>query len=110
MTTVVPPTTERRRVLLKLSGEALMGEAEYGIDPAVVREIAGQVATTAAEGIETAIVVGGGNIFRGLAASARGMDRATMGPPWRPMMPARVPALKDMGGTGSAAGAALRLT
>jgi uridylate kinase len=64
-------------VLLKLSGEALMGEAEYGIDPAVVREIAGQVATTAAEGIETAIVVGGGNIFRGLAASARGMDRAT---------------------------------
>ncbi|HEY8169989.1 MAG TPA: UMP kinase [Candidatus Limnocylindria bacterium] len=77
MTTAAPPTTERRRVLLKLSGEALMGEAEYGIDPAVVREIAGQVATTAAEGIETAIVVGGGNIFRGLAASARGMDRAT---------------------------------
>ncbi|HEY6607629.1 MAG TPA: UMP kinase [Candidatus Limnocylindria bacterium] len=77
MTTAAEPTTARRRVLLKLSGEALMGEAEYGIDPAVVREIAGQVATTAAEGIETAIVVGGGNIFRGLAASARGMDRST---------------------------------
>jgi uridylate kinase len=69
------PTT--RRVLLKLSGEALMGESEYGIDPGVVREIAGQVAEAAGDGIQTAIVVGGGNIFRGLAASARGMDRAT---------------------------------
>ena len=66
-----------RRVLLKLSGEALMGEHEYGIDPGVVREIASQVAQTAGDGIEVAIVVGGGNIFRGLAASARGMDRAT---------------------------------
>jgi uridylate kinase len=69
--------TGRRRVLLKLSGEALMGDHEYGIDPAVVREIAGQVAAASGEGIETAIVVGGGNIFRGLAASARGMDRST---------------------------------
>src|SRR5690606_17764295 len=58
-------------------GEALMGDHEYGIDPAIVRQIASQVAETAAEGIQTAIVVGGGNIFRGLAASARGMDRAT---------------------------------
>ena len=66
-----------RRVLLKLSGEALMGEHEYGIDPAVVREIAGQVAEVAGDGVQIAIVVGGGNIFRGLAASARGMDRAT---------------------------------
>ena len=66
-----------RRVLLKLSGEALMGEHEYGIDPGVVREIASQVAQAAGDGIEVAIVVGGGNIFRGLAASARGMDRAT---------------------------------
>jgi uridylate kinase len=64
-------------VLLKLSGEALMGEHEYGIDPAVVREIAGQVAEVAGDGVQIAIVVGGGNIFRGLAASARGMDRAT---------------------------------
>ena len=68
---------ERRRVLLKLSGEALMGGHEYGIDPAVVREIAGQLAAAVADNIETAVVVGGGNIFRGLAASARGMDRAT---------------------------------
>jgi uridylate kinase len=67
----------RRRVLLKLSGEALMGEQEYGIDPGVVREIAGQVAESAASGTEVAVVVGGGNIFRGLAASARGMDRST---------------------------------
>ena len=66
-----------RRVLLKLSGEALMGEAEYGIDPGVVRAIAEQLAATSADGIEVAVVVGGGNIFRGLAASARGMDRAT---------------------------------
>jgi uridylate kinase len=72
-----PATLTPRRVLLKLSGEALMGEHEYGIDPAVVREIAGQVAEVAGDGVQIAIVVGGGNIFRGLAASARGMDRAT---------------------------------
>ena len=72
-----PATSSSRRVLLKLSGEALMGESEYGIDPGVVREIAGQVAEAAGEGIQIAVVVGGGNIFRGLAASARGMDRAT---------------------------------
>jgi uridylate kinase len=69
--------TDARRVLLKLSGEALMGDHEYGIDPGVVREIAGQVASAAGDNIQTAIVVGGGNIFRGLAASTRGMDRAT---------------------------------
>ena len=70
-------TTAPRRVLLKLSGEALMGDHEYGIDPDTVREIAVQVAGVASDGIQIAIVVGGGNIFRGLAASARGMDRAT---------------------------------
>jgi uridylate kinase len=70
-------TDAPRRVLLKLSGEALMGDHEYGIDPAVVREIAAQVAESARGGIEVAVVVGGGNIFRGLAASASGMDRAT---------------------------------
>ncbi len=70
-----PPSP--RRVLLKLSGEALMGEHEYGIDPEVVRGIAGQVAAGKQDGTEVAIVVGGGNIFRGLAASARGMDRST---------------------------------
>jgi uridylate kinase len=72
-----PPTTQPRRVLLKLSGEALMGEHDYGIDPAVVREIARQLAGEVERGIQVAVVVGGGNIFRGLAASARGMDRAT---------------------------------
>jgi uridylate kinase len=66
-----------RRVLLKLSGEALMGENEYGIDPGMVREIAGQVVSGVSDGTQVAIVVGGGNIFRGLAASARGMDRST---------------------------------
>ena len=71
------PAAPPRRVLLKLSGEALMGENEYGIDPEVAREIAGQVADAASDGTQVAIVVGGGNIFRGLAASARGMDRST---------------------------------
>ena len=66
-----------RRVLLKLSGEALMGDRQYGIDPEVVRGIAAQVAAGKQDGTEIAVVVGGGNIFRGLAASARGMDRAT---------------------------------
>ena len=66
-----------RRVLLKLSGEALMGEHEYGIDPEVVRGIAAQITAAKRDGTEIAIVVGGGNIFRGLAASARGMDRST---------------------------------
>ena len=66
-----------KRVLLKLSGEALMGERQYGIDPAVTAQIAHDVQEIQALGVETAIVIGGGNIFRGLAASARGMDRAT---------------------------------
>jgi uridylate kinase len=70
-------SARKRRVLLKLSGEALMGEAEYGIDPEVVRNIAAQVADAKNDGTEIAIVVGGGNIFRGLAASAKGMDRST---------------------------------
>ena len=66
-----------RRVLLKLSGEALMGEQGYGIDPAIAAQIAKDVAEIQGMGVETAIVIGGGNIFRGVAASARGMDRAT---------------------------------
>jgi uridylate kinase len=65
------------RVLLKLSGESLVGHAGYGIDPAVVQRIAAQVARVRELGVELAIVVGGGNIFRGLAASTAGMDRAT---------------------------------
>jgi len=65
-----------KRVLLKLSGEALMGEAGYGIDPQVLDGLAIQLRTAYETGVQIAIVVGGGNIFRGLAASARGMDRA----------------------------------
>ena len=65
-----------RRVLLKLSGEALMGEAGYGIDPKVVDELADQVKEIVADGIELAVTVGGGNIFRGMAGSAEGMERS----------------------------------
>jgi uridylate kinase len=66
-----------RRVLLKLSGEALMGDLEYGTDPVRVREIASEVAAIQRRGVEVAIVVGGGNIYRGLSQAAKGMDRAT---------------------------------
>lgn len=66
-----------RRVLLKLSGEALMGNLGYGIDPAVVQEIAQEVADVIHNGVQIAIVVGGGNIFRGVKAASAGMDRAT---------------------------------
>jgi uridylate kinase len=72
-TGVTPP----RRVLLKLSGEALMGSRPYGIDPGVTRSIADQVREAREEGTEIALVVGGGNIFRGLAAAESGMDRST---------------------------------
>ncbi len=66
-----------RRVLLKLSGEALMGDLAYGTDADEVRRIAQQVAATRARGVEIAIVVGAGNIYRGLEGAAKGMDRAT---------------------------------
>lgn len=66
-----------RRVLLKLSGEALMGKADYGIDPPVLKRIASEVARTQKLGIEIAIVIGGGNIFRGAGLAGAGMDRAT---------------------------------
>src|SRR3954465_65443 len=66
-----------QRVLLKLSGEALMGEQQYGIDPAVATQIAKDIREIQELGVQTGVVIGGGNIFRGLAASARGMDRAT---------------------------------
>ena len=65
-----------KRVLLKLSGEALMGENGYGIDPAILEDLAKQIKTARDLGVEIAIVVGGGNIFRGVAGSAKGMDRA----------------------------------
>ncbi len=66
-----------KRVLLKLSGEALLGDRSYGIDPLVANQIAGDVADVRKLGVEIAVVIGGGNIFRGLAASSKGMDRST---------------------------------
>ena len=63
-----------KRVLLKLSGEALMGDAGYGIDPKVVEDLAAQMKQIVDDGIEVAVTVGGGNIFRGMAGSAEGMD------------------------------------
>lgn len=66
-----------QRILLKLSGEALVGEQEYGINPAIVQTVAGEVREIQELGAEVAIVIGGGNIYRGVAASAQGMDRAS---------------------------------
>lgn len=65
------------RVLLKLSGEALMGELDYGIEPKVIQRIAAEVATARESGVEIAIVIGGGNIFRGAGLARAGMDRVT---------------------------------
>src|SRR2546422_11730754 len=64
-----------KRVLLKLSGEALMGDKGFGIDPDVVRRMATEIKDVHELGVEMAVVIGGGNIFRGLAASAQGFDR-----------------------------------
>src|SRR5215813_8470542 len=69
--------TKYKRVLLKLSGEALMGEKAYGIDPEFVRRIAAEIKDVHALGVQIGIVIGGGNIFRGLAASAQGFDRVS---------------------------------
>jgi len=66
-----------RRILLKLSGEALMGERRYGIDPPVLDFVAGQIKDVLALDVQTAVVVGGGNIYRGVEASQQGMERAT---------------------------------
>jgi len=71
------PRVRYERILLKLSGEALLGDRQYGVDPAFCASIAAQVAKVHAAGVQVGIVVGGGNIFRGLAAAAGGMDRAT---------------------------------
>jgi uridylate kinase len=71
------PDPVYRRVLLKLSGEALMGEQAFGIDPAVATQIAKEIGEIQQLGVQTGVVIGGGNLFRGLAASAKGMDRAT---------------------------------
>ena len=69
--------TKYRRVVLKLSGEALAGDQGFGINPQVVEAIAAQIKKVRDHGIDVAIVVGGGNIWRGLAGSAKGMDRTT---------------------------------
>ena len=66
-----------RRILLKLSGEALMGEAGYGIEPAIIKRIAGEIVELSKNGVEIAIVIGGGNIFRGAGLAASGIDRVT---------------------------------
>src|SRR5690606_645993 len=73
------PTSKARfqRITLKLSGEALQGAQGYGIDPTVLDTIAGEIEDTVARGVEVSIVIGGGNIFRGVKASAKGMDRAS---------------------------------
>ncbi len=65
-----------RRVMLKVSGEALMGEGSFGLDPETVNAIAADIASVHRMGVEVGLVIGGGNIFRGIAAAARGMDRA----------------------------------
>ena len=70
------PMPPMKRVLLKLSGEVLMGDAPYGIDPDFVLELAHEVKRAKETGLEICLVIGGGNIFRGMAGAARGMDRA----------------------------------
>jgi len=66
-----------QRILLKFSGEALMGKQDFGIDPAVINQLSSEVKALIDEGVEVAIVIGGGNIFRGVSLSASGMDRTT---------------------------------
>jgi len=66
-----------KRILLKISGEVLAGEGEYGIDPTMIRQIASEIKKVKKLGVEVSIVIGGGNIFRGIAASSKGMDRAS---------------------------------
>lgn len=71
------PEYKYKRILLKLSGEALMGDKEFGVDTNVINTIAQEIKEVHNLGIEVAVVIGGGNIFRGVSASAKGMDRAT---------------------------------
>ena len=80
MTTASPSTPDPegavyRRVLMKVSGEALMGEREYGLDPETVGRIAGDIKAVHALGVQVCLVIGGGNIFRGVSGAAKGMDR-----------------------------------
>ena len=73
----VPRKPAYKRILLKISGEALMGNQGYGINPETLKLVASEIAETATMGVEVAVVVGGGNIFRGVSESAKGMDRAS---------------------------------
>jgi uridylate kinase len=73
----MPEQAKFKRVLLKLSGEALMGEDAYGINRATIERIVGEIGQVVALGLELGVVIGGGNIFRGVAPGAQGMDRAT---------------------------------
>ncbi len=66
-----------KRVVLKLSGEALLGDKEYGVDPKVIKSVASEIKEIHEMGVEVALVIGGGNVFRGVSESAKGMDRAT---------------------------------
>ncbi|MEO6696567.1 MAG: UMP kinase, partial [Gammaproteobacteria bacterium] len=70
-------TPAYRRILLKLSGEALMGAGDYGIDPAVIGRVAGEIRELLSMGVQVAVVIGGGNIFRGAGLAASGLDRVT---------------------------------
>ncbi len=71
------PRSGYKRILLKLSGEAAMGDQSFGIDPATVARVASEIKAAKADGLELCLVIGGGNIFRGMAGAAKGMDRAT---------------------------------
>jgi uridylate kinase len=69
--------TQYKRILLKISGEVLTGDGHFGVDAGVMRQIAGEIKEVKSLGVEVGIVIGGGNIFRGMAASSRGMDRVS---------------------------------
>jgi uridylate kinase len=72
-----PARAANRRILLKLSGEALLGDGDYGIDPAMLKRVAGEIRDVMAKGVQLAVVIGGGNIFRGAGLARAGMDRVT---------------------------------
>ena len=70
-------TPQYNRILLKISGESLMGDRQFGLDPAMVDRVANEIATIVNYGVEVCVVIGGGNIFRGVSGAANGMERAT---------------------------------
>ena len=70
-------TPQYNRILLKISGESLMGERQFGLDPAMVNRVASEISTIVDYGVEVCVVIGGGNIFRGVSGAANGMERAT---------------------------------